>query len=130
MKGKIMSNKNEYTIFKHKALLVCVNNNVRENANAKEVYEGARYAWRVRIERARQAQVVLAIRYGQVVGVFEPTEWLEATTKNFPGRVTALGLYGFNGKVAPESVSSLYLGKRLSSEHKLFGPRRYVGIPS
>ncbi|MEI6647992.1 MAG: hypothetical protein WCP12_18285 [bacterium] len=125
-----MYNNNEEAVFKHKALLVCVNRTVSENANVKEVYEGARYAWNLRIELARQAQVVLAIRYGQVVGVFEPTEWLDATAENFPGRVTAPGRYGFNGKVAPKSVSSLYLGKRLSPEHKLFGPIRYVGIPS
>jgi len=125
-----MSNKNECVVFKHKALLVCVNDTVSENATAKEVYEGARYAWHVRIERAKQAQVVLAIRYGQVVGVFVPTRWLEATSENFPGRETAQGRYGFNGKVAPENISSLYLGKRLSQEHKLVGPIRYVGIPS
>jgi len=125
-----MSNKNEYAIFKHRALLVCVNDTVSENANAKEVYEGTRYAWHVRIERARQAQIVLAIRYGQVVGVFEPTEWLKATAENFPGHITDPGRYGFNGKVAPQNVSSLYLGKRLSQKHRLRGPIEYVGIPA
>jgi hypothetical protein len=125
-----MSNKNEYAVFKHKALLVCVNKTVSENANVKEVYEGARYAWNLEINRAEKAQVVLAVLQGTIVGVFVPTEWLDATAENFPGHQPASGRYGFNGKVAPKDVSSLYLCKHLSRKHRLYGPIGYVDIPS
>jgi len=125
-----MSNKNEYVVFKHKALLVCVNDTVREDSNVKEVYEGARYAWHVNIKRAEKAQVVVAVLHGAIVGVFVPKEWLDATEENFPGHTTDLGHHGFNGKVAPKDVSSLYLGKRLSQEHRLYGSIGYVGIPA
>jgi hypothetical protein len=122
-----MSNKNEYAIFKHKALLVCVNDTVSEKSNAKEVYEGTRYAWNVKIDRALQAQIVLAVLHGNIVGVFVPTRWLEATAENFPGREPNRGRHGFIGKVADKDTCALYLNKRLSRAHKLFGPIRYIG---
>jgi hypothetical protein len=122
-----MKNKSEYADFKHTALLLCVNNNVRENASDNEVYEGTRFSWRVRLDRVEKAEIVVAVIRGVIKEVFVASEWLSVTTKNFPGHRAEPDLYGFNGAKAPEKIRCLYVGKRLSKKNRLYGPIGYVG---
>lgn len=101
-------------VFEHKALLISVN---RSAADAS-LYEATRYAWRVNVQKARKADVILSTRQGLIVGAFVAAEWLEATNENFPGREPAPGRYGFVGEEAPAVIVKLYVGRRVPDEYR------------
>jgi len=115
----------EPAVFEHKALLISVN---RSAADAS-LYEATRYAWKLNINKAKKADVVLSVRQGLIVGAFIATQWLEATTDNFPGREPAPGRYGFVGTQAPSAVAELYVRRRTPDEYRKPGssnPVRYT----
>ena len=76
----------EPAVFQHKALLISVN---RSAADAS-LYEATRYAWKVSLSKAKQAKVILSTRQGLIVGAFVASQWLEATSENFPGAKQSL----------------------------------------
>jgi uncharacterized protein len=100
--------------FRHRALLVSVNRSAAENS----LYEATRYAWKLRLEKAQQAEVVLATVQGEIVGAFIPRKWMEATDENFPGRETAPARFGFVGVEAPDEIKVRYVGKRVPDEYR------------
>jgi hypothetical protein len=104
----------EPAIFRHKALLISVN----RSADETSLYEATRYAWKINISKAKQAEVILATRQGEIVGAFVADSWLEATTVNFPGRDDAPGRFGFIGREAEEAIKRIYLGKRVPDEYR------------
>jgi len=71
----------EPAVFRHKVLLISVNRSAAETS----LYDATRYAWRIRREKAVEAEVVLATLQGLIVGAFIADDWLEATPENFPG---------------------------------------------
>lgn len=106
--------------FEHKAILISVN----RSANDKSLYNSTRFAWKINKTRAEKAEVILAVWYGLIVGAFIATEWLEATSKNFPEFVDApdsSDRFGFIGKEAPKEIQSLYIGKRVPDEYRKSG---------
>lgn len=112
--------------FRHKALLI----NVNRSALERPLYEATRYAWKVSIRRAKQAEVILATERGLIVGAFVADEWLDGTVKNFPGLVDDVpDRLGFVGREAPIDVRRLYVGKRVPDEYRKHGaanPIRYT----
>ena len=93
------------------------------------LYEATRYAWKIDVKKAKQAEVILPTREGLIVGAFVATEWLEATRENFPGHEPVPGRFGFVGTEAPESMRDLYVGKRVPDEMRKPGsanPIRYA----
>jgi uncharacterized protein len=61
----------------HKLILIDV--------NREDLLDAVRYAWKIDPRKARQADYVLAVRKGMIIGAFKPSEWLDATADNFPG---------------------------------------------
>lgn len=122
-----MDNRSNTAVFSHRALIVCVNKAAPESTDVHVIYEAARYAWGVNVEKAKHAQIVLAVRRNTVIGVFVAEKWLVATELNFPGREPNPKRYGFVGSFAKQDVWQRYVGKRLSQEHRLYGPIRYIG---
>lgn len=104
----------EPAVFQHKALLISVNRSAADTS----LYEATRYAWKVSLPKARQAEVILATLQGLIVGAFTATQWLEATSANFPGREPVPGRYGFIGEEAPEAIKRLYVGRRVPDEYR------------
>jgi uncharacterized protein len=96
-------------VFRHKALLISVNRSAADTS----LYEATRYAWRISLPKARQAEVILPTLQGLIVGAFTATEWLEATAEHFPGREPMPGRFGFAGAEAPEAIRELYVGRRV-----------------
>ena len=97
----------------HNLLVVSINKSVSEGA---DIYNAARYAWRLNVERARQADYVLAHQSGKVVGVFEVDEWLNATDKKFEDMDDFIAddkRWAFIGKVATSEVLMQYFGRLL-----------------
>jgi len=114
--------------FHHKALLIIVN----KSAKMWSLYDATRYAWKIDIKRAIEADVILATIQGLIVGAFVADAWLEATAENFPSRAEqggAPGRFGFVGKAAPPHITDLYVGKRVPDAYRRKGaanPIRYT----
>lgn len=105
--------------FHHKALMISVNRSSKDT----DLYDAVRFSWRVSVERARKAQVILATVKGIVRGVYIADEWLKSTRENFPEiplwdtndefEAAQSPRYGFRGREAESEVTRLYLGKRI-----------------
>ena len=111
--------------FHHKALLI----NVNLTASTLGLYDATRYAWKIDPKKGMKAEVILATRYGLIVGAFIADQWLEATTGNFPGFPERPGRWGFQGREAPKDLANLYVGKRVPEELRKKGsanPIRYT----
>ena len=65
------------------------------SALESSLYEATRYALKISIEKAKRAEIVAAVRFGIIVDVFVPSDWLPATVENFPGRTAVPGRVGF-----------------------------------
>lgn len=110
--------------FRHRALLISVNRSALE----LPLYEATRFAWKLSLSRAKEAEIVLACESGLIRGAYIPEKWLEATSENFPGRPTCPGRLGFIGAEAPEAVRERYIGRRIPDNYR-FGtanPVRYT----
>lgn len=104
----------EPAVFQHKALLI----NVNLSAPDASLYDATRFAWKISRTKAEQAEVVLAVRRGLIVGAFVADKWLDATLENFPGRVDIPGRLGFVGHPAPIEIAALYVRKRIPDEYR------------
>jgi hypothetical protein len=107
----------EPAVFQHKAMLISVNRSAAGNS----LYEATRYAWKVRLSKAQEAEVILATLQGLIVGAFIPQAWLPATGANFPGREDVPGRFGFVGEEAPPRIRNEYVGKRVPDEYRKRG---------
>ncbi len=117
----------EPAVFKHKALLISVNRTAAE----RSLYEATRYAWKINLARARQADVILGTIQGLIVGAFVAERWLDATPENFPGREGVPGRRGFEGHEAPDAIKRLYVNKRVPDEYRKRGaasPIKYTWV--
>ncbi len=111
--------------FKHRAILISVN----RSAADRSLYEATRFAWKINISRAEQAEVVLSTVHGLIVAAFVADKWLRATAENFPGREDIPSRVGFIGREAPGKIASLYVGKRVPDKYRKQGaanPIRYT----
>jgi len=115
--------------FEHSAILI----NVNHSATEKGVYEAVRFAWRIDPNRASNAELVLAVDRGLIIGVFRAKKWLAATTENFPGvpidPVMDKDRWGFDGEPAPKDIATRYLRRRVPSSLRRKGaanPITYV----
>jgi hypothetical protein len=104
-------------VFRHQAMLISVNRSAAQTS----LYEATRYAWKVRLSKAQQPEVILATPQGLIVGAFAAHEWLPATSANFPGREDVPGRVGFVGEEAPPEMRSQYVGKRVPDEYRKRG---------
>jgi len=107
----------EPAVFIHKALLITVNRSSEETS----LYEAVRFAWKISKSKADQADVILAVVRGLIVGAFVADVWLDATEANFPGRYDRPGRRGFIGHEAPKEIQSQYVGKRVPDEYRKRG---------
>jgi len=106
--------------FRHRALLISVN----RSASERSLIDATRYAWKISPTKASQAEVILAVQQGLIVGAFVADEWLEATPANFPGLATgegSPGRFGFKGVEAPEEITQLYVGKPVPEKYRKQG---------
>ena len=87
--------------------------NISRTAGEEKVYDAVRYAWRINVGKAREANYVLAMQQGLVMGVFIAKKWMEATTKNFQGKEGVSGRWGFEGEEAPDEIKKLFHRRRL-----------------
>lgn len=114
-------------VFSHTALLITLNKTATEKEN---IYEAVRYAWKLDVEKARKAELVMAVLRGIIVGVYVAESWHPATPQYFPTRLDERPKrYGFIGHPASADVADLYLRRRLPDDMRKPGaanPIRYV----
>ena len=89
-------------------LIVSVQNTVNLRDN---VGDAARYCWGVNLGRAQSAELVLAVKDGIIVGVFNPTNWRPVSHEAFPNFYTE-GDKGYGFDAADVSSNSPYYRKR------------------
>jgi len=109
----------ETVVFQHKVLMISVNRSSKD----VDLYDAVRFSWRVRVERARKAEFILATVRGIVRGVYIADEWLESTRENFPEMLswdadeefesTQKSRFGFRGRLASPDIAKIYLGKKI-----------------
>jgi hypothetical protein len=93
--------------------LVLINVNKFESSGKIELYQQVRFAWRINRSRAENADYILAVVRGVVLGAFEADYWKPVTKQNFPEvQFEEPARHGFSGGPAPESIWELYCGKR------------------
>ena len=115
----------EPAVFRHRVLLITVNKSAIETS----LYEATRYAWVISRPRAKQAEVILAVVQGLIVGAFVADDWLDATPANFPGRSGVQGRLGFVGREAPDEIKRAYIDRRVPDQFRKRGaanPIRYT----
>ena len=94
----------------------------------RSVYDAVRAAWRMRLEKAQNYQLVLAYDInGLVVGAFRPKCWVPATKENFPFLQTdEPKRIGFEGTRAID-VEDHYLKKKAPPRRRgSMSPFRYL----
>jgi hypothetical protein len=96
----------------------------------RSIYDCVRGVWRVSLNKAMNFKLVLAHRHGVVLGAFRPTQWLPATTENFPWLPENMpGRFGFVGHPAEREVVNLYIKKRVPDKFRRKGaanPVRFI----
>jgi hypothetical protein len=106
----------EADLTNHRALIIKLNTNALEH----NLYEAARFAWRLDTRRARRAEIVLVAIEGIIRDVFIPADWLEANEENFPGRLEypTPPRYGFTGQQAEQMIREQYIGMRIPQRYR------------
>lgn len=92
----------------------------------KSIYDATRFAWKINVNRANEADYILAVDRGIIVGVFKATNWMSATRGNFPyfGEHRP-DRFGFEGIDAPDCIKRKYINKQIPEEYR----RRGAGSP-
>jgi transposase-like protein len=98
----------------HKIMCVRISKSIKQGLN---VYDAARYAWKVSEQSISDVDFVLGVDDGIVVGVFKPNTWLPGDHPDFQSlngfRNQYSDRFGFNGKDADKKVKNLYLNKTI-----------------
>ena len=108
----------EEIIFKHEKVMMINVNNSAVNRDGS-IYEAVRSSWKLKVERARQAELVLAVSQGIVLDTFVPEKWKATKGKRFE----------FDGVQAEDSIRAIYNRKRVPESYRKKGaanPIRYT----
>jgi hypothetical protein len=98
--------------------LILINiNKLDDRTSVDAIYRQVRLAWRISQQKAENADYVLAVVRGVVVGVFKVHgPWLAATHENFPDQIAEgddmPGRKGFKGEPAPAHIWEKFVGSR------------------
>lgn len=111
--------------FQHKILMITINRSIEK----RSVYDATRFAWVVSVPRAQQADYILAVEKGIVVGVYVAETWKSATLAHFPEfNLDLPERNAFIGREAEPAIQQHYLRKRIPDSYRPKGasnPIRY-----
>lgn len=114
--------------FDEPAVLLSLKNTYHDGIDPHALYEVTRGEWRMRLERAQQIGLALAVFNNRVVEVYRTAAWFPAGTtmmrrRDWPGET---GRLEFVGNIAPESVRQRYLGRSVAPLIVSRNPVRYI----
>jgi len=105
-------------VFKHKVVMITIN----RTATERGIYRATNLAWKVNKNKVEQAEFVLSVIQGMIVGVFKPLKWMQAIKNNFIELVEDEPTrYGFEGIEAETEIKDIYLGKRVPDIYRKKG---------
>ena len=109
---KQISDDMDYLEVNHHLLCLSIGKAVTEE---KEIYDAARYAWRLNVENARKVEFIVAHQNNKVIGVFRADEWLPADDPEFQGLSDSIdpARWGSIGSVVPSEILAMYFGKNM-----------------
>ena len=101
------------TDIQHKVLIIKINRSASETDSIHEIYEAVRASWKLggEAEKAKEAEYILAVLKGLVIGVFEPKDW-----EKYPD-----GRWGFVGIEAPKDITEHYIRTRIPANMRKKG---------
>ena len=115
-----------------KCLIISINRSISQAS----IYDAIRFAWRLDVERAKQAKYILAVEKGLIIGVLIAYQWSLATKENFPELQQSFeDRYGFTGKLldlsdpedkAHHDIIKKYIRKRLHRKRGESNPVKYA----
>lgn len=108
-----------------KVIIININREYKRARDEKSIYEATKERWVIAEYRRKEIKYVLSEFRGLIIEVFEIDHWYPVSTTDLNGKEKIR--WGFNGKVAPESIRSKYLNKSVA-HHKSKGtanPIRY-----
>ncbi len=97
--------------------VININGQYSRSMGHDAIYKATKEAWRIGKRRLGSIKYVLSEYRGLIVEVFEVERWYEVTRTYGPLKQKAgqtYIAYGFEGKVANESVRSLYINKSIA----------------
>lgn len=104
--------------FYHKVIII----NVNQSKIERNLYNAVRVAWRISKKKAVDAEYVLAVSNGLVIGVFKPKIWLPTTKENFPILDNDVpNRFGFIGEEASLDIKTIYIHKRIPDSYRKKG---------
>jgi len=95
---------------KEKLILINVNN-IADKSSPETIYKQVRGNWRIDIERAKNADYVIAVLRGVSIGVFKTNQWMASSLHE--------GRYCFDGEIATSDVWDKFVGphgRRITNE--------------
>jgi uncharacterized protein len=107
----------------HKVLILKIQKSIEERG----IYNATRFSWRLKKEKAIEAEYVLAVSKGIIKGVFIAEEWNPATKEYFPDiHEEVIGRYAFKGKEAEPKIFQYYINKKVPYKYRRQGPANPV----
>lgn len=106
---------------RHQVLIIKVGKSLKDGL---DLYNATRYAWRINVKKASQADYVLSVDSGGIIRqVFIANEWLVANSENFPEFAEHHSeRHGFVGVVANNvEIIDLYKNKKVPSKYLKIG---------
>jgi len=100
-----------------KCIIIKINQGSIDYRNG-DIYEATRYAWKLRMDRAKNADYVFAVLNGLVVAIYTGMQWSYEGSR-----------LKFNAIPAPDEVSQRYVRKRTPEKYRQKGnasPCQYV----
>lgn len=95
--------------FDRPTMVVKINSKYRAGMTDNEVYEACRGWWRLKIERARNVKLVLAVANGIIQGVYVPNRWINSNNPEEAGRL------GFEGECADDIIRNRFINRSVSN---------------
>lgn len=111
---------------KEPLLLIKINRYYKVGMSSQEIYDVARWCWRLSIERARRARYVLAVANGIVRGVFAEASFHPVTSET-ARTVNDIGRVYFDAKVVVDSPF-LWCSTQEFGKPGQASPIRYLNI--
>jgi hypothetical protein len=97
----------------HKVIMIKIN----KSYNIKPVYEAVRSSWKINLKIAKEADYVLAIYNGIIVGVFQDMVWSQHPVN--------LDRKEFIANEAPQNILDLYVDKYVPEKYRIRGTILY-----
>jgi len=118
-----MNSNNQILQFDDKCVIIKIRD------SRPDVFNRVRRCWKMDIIRARQADYVLAVIIGRIVGVYKPEEWYVTFQDNECNKCIKCEnkpcngkRIGFNGNEAEVAIQKKYLHKYLPDSFMKPGP--------